>query len=236
MLNCDYWNDDVSIPRTTRGKYIAICGNTGAGKSSLVNAVISRAKQESIKIIGINERVLHHPLLKLMFASPDEYGFLVQLNFLIQRHLILYRWLSIGYTVVIERSHLDDRLFVEHYLQQKHISNEEYKAYITLADLLDKKIPDPDLYIYLDVKPEISMKRLKNSEELGERPKEFPDDDVKFSYVSSWYKKYRDFYEKLVLQKSEGIRFKNTEIIKFDAETDTDFMASEILEHLRKLY
>lgn len=230
-----YWNDDVSLPNSPRGKYVAISGNTGGGKSTLVRVIRDKAKQEAIDAIDINERTLHHPLLVLMFHSPKEYGLLIQLNFLVQRHLMLYRWLSIGYTVVMERSHLDDKLFVDNLLNKRYITEDEYEAYVRLANVLDSKIPEPDIYVYLDVKPETSIRRLKMSEERGERPKEFPDEKTKLSFVSSWYQRYNALYGRLVAEKKEGIRFKNTHFLKWDAETDVDFMTTEVIKLLKRI-
>jgi|GEM_PF-1213054 len=228
-----YWNDDVSLPVGSRGTYIAVSGNTGAGKSTLVNLIRDKARKEAIDVVCINERILHHPLLMLMFQFPGDYGLLIQLDFLIQRHLLLYRWLSLGHIVVIERSHLDDRLFMDHLLEANHVTSEEHAAYTELANVLDRKIQDPDLYVYLDVKPETSMERLRRSEEEGERPKEFPDDGSKLSFVSSWYRKYTAFYESIIAQQRAGTRFQNTQLFRWDAEGDPDFMAQQVVRSLK---
>ena len=230
-----YWNNDVSVSNSQRGKYVAISGNTGSGKSTLIRIIRDKAEQAAINAIDIDERALHHPLLVLMFHFPKEYGLLIQLNFLVQRHLMLYRWLNIGYTVVMERSHLDDKLFVDNLLDERCITEEEYEAYVRLANVLDNKIPEPDIYVYLDVKPEVSIRRLKISEEEGERPKEFPDEKTKLSFVSSWYQRYNTLYSKLVAEKRDGVGFGNTHFLQWDAETDVDFMASEVIKLLKLL-
>ena len=229
------WNDDVSLPVGRRGTYIAVSGNTGAGKSTLVNLIRDKARQEAIDVVGINERILHHPILKLMFQFPGDYGLLIQLNFLIQRHILLYRWLSLGHIVVIERSHLDDRLFMDHLLEANHVTSDEHKAYTDLANILDRRIQDPDVYIYMDVKPATSMERLRRSEEEGGRPKEFPDEGSKLSFVSSWYRKYTAFYESIIAQQSAGTRFQNTELIRWDAEGDPDIIAQQVVRSLKRM-
>jgi deoxyadenosine/deoxycytidine kinase len=230
-----YWNDDISLPIGKRGTYIAVSGNTGAGKSTLVNLIRDKARQEAIDLVCINERILHHPLSMLMFHFPEDYGLLIQLEFLIHRHLLLYRWLSLGHIVVIERSHLDDRLFMDHLLEANHVTSEEHAAYTELANILDRRIQDPDIYIYLDVKPRTSMERLRKSEEEGGRPTEFPDEGSKLSFVSSWYRKYTAFYESIIAQQSAGTRFQNTELIKWDAEGDPDFMAQQVVQSLKRM-
>lgn len=230
-----YWNDDVSLPVGRKGTYIAVSGNTGAGKSTIVNLISDKARHEAIDVVCINERILHHPLSMLMFHFPEDYSLPIQLEFLIHRHLLLYRWLSLGHIVVIERSHLDDRLFMDHLLEANHVTSEEHAAYTELANILDKRIQDPDMYIYLDVKPGTSMERLKRSEEEGSRPKEFPDESSKLSFVSSWYRKYTAFYESIITQQRAGTRFQNMQLIRCDAEGNLDFIAQQIVRSLKRM-
>jgi deoxyadenosine/deoxycytidine kinase len=169
-----------------------------------------------------------------MFSKPDKYSFLVQLNFMLQRHALLLRWLSLGFTVVLERSHYDDRLFVDHHYQAGHISKEEYDAYNTLSTVLFKKIPDPDIFIFFDVKPEVSMQRIQQSENKGQRPKEFPNEDIKLAFVKSWYEKYNKFYNYLVSEKEEGNIFQKTRILKFDVMAiDTMAITRQVMPLLK---
>jgi deoxyadenosine/deoxycytidine kinase len=232
QLDHIYWNDDVEVPITRHGQYVSISGNTGAGKSTLVKAIRDKLTLSNQKVIGINERVLHHPLLKLMFGFPQEYSFIIQLNFAIQRYAILYRWLSLGYTVVIERSHLDDPLFVKNHFQMGHISLNEYESYKNLTGILSNKLPEPDIYVFLSASPSLSMTRLKISEKLGERPEEFPDENVKSSFVEAWYEAFEEHFKKLVAEQQKGVRFKATKFLKWGAETETDFIANEVIKLL----
>jgi hypothetical protein len=38
-----------------------------------------------------------------------------------------------------------------------------------------------------------------------------------------------------ITSKKDGIRFKNTHLIRWDAETDVDFMASEVIKLLKRI-
>lgn len=231
-LEPSYWDDDPNKLITSSGNYIAVSGNTGAGKSTLVKAIRDQLRQVNHKTIGINERVLHHPLLKLMFHFPKDYSFFIQLNFALQRSIILHRWLSLGYTVVIERSHFDDRLFVEHHYQKGHISLKEYETYMALSDTLNEKLPEPDIYVFLSAAPSLSMARLRRSEDSGERPKEFPDEEVKYTFVEAWHRAYENHFNRLKQEQDEGLRFKNTKFLKWNAETATEDLVSETLKFL----
>ncbi len=207
-----YW--DVNSESTGSGFYISVSGNTGAGKSTLLKLITSYLKNKNIKKIKtINERVLHHPLLQLMFKNPSEYSYLIQLNFLIQRIVLIKRWIELGYFVVIERSHLDDSLFIDHHLKKNHISAEEHSIYMSLSkNLINKHVPDPDIMILLDVDPEVSYQRICEAEENGERPKEFPNEKTKIEYIDSWSLLYIDFFKRLENEeklKSELVRIDN---------------------------
>lgn len=233
QVDFSFWNDDSKFPVTHQGRYIAVSGNTGAGKSTLVKAIRDNLRKTSTNVIGINERVLHHPLLKLMFSLPDEYSFIVQLNFMIQRYAILYRWLSLGYTVVMERSHLDDRLFVEDHVKKNHITLKEYDAYLALAEIFNEKLPEPNIYVYLKAHPTLSISRLTAAERLKERPKEFPDEAVKRSFVEDWYLAFEEHFKNLQQDQEHGRRFKNTKFVSWEAESETEMMASEVVKLLQ---
>jgi deoxyadenosine/deoxycytidine kinase len=229
-----YW-DDESPPSQSLGRYIAISGNTGSGKSTLLANVTAEVWKFRKKVIGINERILHHPILKLMFRFPTEYSFFVQSNFALQRAVMLYRWLSLGYTVIIERSHLDDPLFVDHHFKQGHMTQEEYECYYHFSKTIIQKIPDPDIYVFLDASPALSMSRLAKSEKSGERPEEFPTEIVKLEFVEAWHTAFQDHFRKLTDEQSRGARFRSTTFMRFEAEKQSEEIARHIVESFLKL-
>jgi deoxyadenosine/deoxycytidine kinase len=227
-----YWNSDVSADSPGGGVYIAITGNTGSGKSTLVAEVTRRLREKNMHAIGINERVIHHPLLDLMFHKPEKYAFGIQLNFLVQRHLILSRWLELGYVVVVERSHLDDRLFMETHLNQNNVNSAEFIAYDSLFEALARRLPEPDYIVFLDAHAELSLARLKAAEAAGERPEEFPDEETKRRFVVEWRDRFQRHYSTLLAAKAEGKFCKRTEFSRWPAETATSVVADSIISAL----
>lgn len=236
MTQNSCWNGDPAARRVAaRGTYIAVSGNTGAGKSTLVSALAQALQPTVSSVVSVNERSLHHPLLQLMFQDPPTFAYGIQLNFLLQRHLCLLRWLSLGYVVVIERSHLDDCLFMETHLAQANISQAEMDAYQQLAHVLFQRIQDPDILVYIDVPPEISMHRLEQAELSGERPREFPNDVVKERFVHAWYRKYYQHIQQLKSDAKAGKRFQHTAFIDLDGRRPTAECVHEVLSILPRL-
>lgn len=236
----DYWNDDQSLDTDiSSGTYISISGNTGSGKSTLVASLSNKISKlvDSRKIVGINERVFHHPLLKLMFSAPHEYAFFIQTNFLMQRWALLYRLLSLGHVVIIERSHLDDMLFMQNHYDNKHITDDDFFVYKSLSKLLLSQLPDPDFMVLLTIEPELSYHRVTMAEQNHERPIEFPNDQKKKQYIYSWHKNYQAFFAQLESDKNFQKRLQNTTIMRVDATRETnhiiDSIMSEIRVHLR---
>ena len=232
----DYWSDTLESAATNRGKYIAVSGNTGSGKSTLVNALTEHFNENNTfrRTIGINERLLHHPLLRLMFAKPHQFAFGVQLNFLLQRYMVLLRWLMTGVTVVMERSHLDDALFIRHHYRKGHIGAEQLAAYENLAEVLHKDIPYPDVFICLSASADVSMERINADEEKGERPKEFPSEAVKRDFVNSWAKRYAEYHRTIKARYLEFDKLKSKICLEFSAELDIGFIIQEITRILSK--
>jgi deoxyadenosine/deoxycytidine kinase len=227
------WDDSGLGLGLPMGDYIAVSGNTGSGKSTLVRRIAEELKGPDALVISIDERSLHHPFVNLMFSAPGRYALGVQLNFLIQRHLMLQRWLEAGYTVVMERSHLDDHLFIDHHLAQGHVSEAEHANYYAIASSLHARTPMPDLLVCLAADAELSMRRLSASEAAGERPREFPDDEVKWAFVSSWAARYREFHREV------GARYRLDETsagracMNLDATLPVGRLVAEVLQALK---
>jgi len=205
MDSSELWNTESLRQEVGNGTYVAISGNTSAGKSSIIRHVLSSATDRVRAVIGVSEREFHHPYLPLMFSQPERYAFGIQLQFLMQRHLVLRRHLQLGRTVVMERSHLDDALFVQEHTRAGKISREQLAAYQHLAQVLHSDTALPDVWVLLNPPPDVSLRRLEQAEQAGERPREFPDDAAKRQWVFRWYDLYEEFHAEIRRKvRSEG--------------------------------
>lgn len=232
-ISSDLWNDDTDLEISKKGKYIAVSGNTGAGKSTLIRRLTEIGPGYGLPIVGISERVLHHPLLRLMFSRPQDWAFAIQLNFMIQRHMMIKRQLELGHTIVLERSHYDDELFLTEHFKEKKLSQSEYDAYMALANVLHAKVPEPDVMVLLRVTPEISMERILQSEKKGERPVEFPNEEIKNAWVSRWFNLYEEFHDDLRQKIKHEAKLQNTVLIERTATDPTDAIAEAVITSLR---
>lgn len=167
-------------------KYIAIAGNMGSGKSSLVDFL---CKHFGLKaFFEANEM---NPFLPLFYQDMKRWGFHSQMHFLTHKFRI-HRELD-GYpeTVIQDRSIYEDaEIFAYNLYRQKCMSEEEYKTYRDLYEIMVKIINPPDLLIYL----KCSMRTVKNRIAKRGRAmeKKVPDEYLKRleRYYKRWLGKY----------------------------------------------
>jgi deoxyadenosine/deoxycytidine kinase len=212
------------------GLYVAISGNTAAGKSTLIAEVVTRARALGLAAIGISERSFHHPYLTRMFADPARYAFGIQVNFMLQRHLVLLRQLELGRLVIIERSHFDDELFVREHADAGNVSGEQLAAYEALARVLHDKLPAPHVLALLNPSPELSLERLKRAELRGERPAEFPNDEAKEAWVRRWHALYETLHASYADRRARDPRFRHTRLLHLDTGEPVAMNASLLLD------
>jgi deoxyadenosine/deoxycytidine kinase len=224
----DVWNTTEGNSGS-KGVYVVVSGNVGTGKSSLIRSVVALAQRRNIPLIGIDERQFDHPYLRLMFSEPETFAFPIQLNFMLQRHMVLLRHLTLRHTVVIERSPLDDEMFVREHVNAGNISVVEYEAYRLLAKSLHSKLPVPDIMVLLQASVTLSLDRIKHSEITGERPKEFPDQSAKEHWVRRWSTLYSEFHQELMHHAATDPLFARTQLLQRDAVAPTESIAAEVV-------
>ena len=225
---------DAATPATvsSQGFYVAISGNTGAGKSTIINRLVEHTQAEGHAVIGISERSLHHQYLPRMFADPKKYAFPIQVHFILQRYLVLLRQLELGRSVVIERSHFDDAMFLREHAEAGNISPQQLAAYNSLHQTFISTLPVPDVIVILNPPPEVSFKRVTEAEERGDRPREFPSEEAKKRWISRWFEMYRDLHTEFRQRCSEDRAFSATKLIELNALDSVDNNVTEVIRVL----
>lgn len=126
-------------------KYIAIAGNMGSGKSSLVDFLCGHF---GLKAFFEPNDV--NPYLAKFYKDMNRWAFHSQMHFLTHKFRI-HRELD-GYpdTVIQDRSIYEDaEIFAFNLYRQGCMSKEEWKTYHDLYGVMVKAINPPDLLIYL---------------------------------------------------------------------------------------
>ena len=136
------------------GRYVAIEGVIGVGKTSLAKLLADRFRARLVL-----EEPEANPFLADFYKDPRRYAFQTQMFFLISR-----------YKDLRERVHPD--LFhegiVADYLFQKdrifanlNLSDRELMLYDAIAPHLESEVPAPDLVVYLQASPERILERIQ---------------------------------------------------------------------------
>ena len=178
--------------------FIVIEGNIGAGKTSLSTLL---AKDYNAKLIL--EEFDENPFLPKFYKNPDKYSFQLELSFLADRFQQLNNILSgdLFKTFLISDYYYTKSLI----FAKSTLPEDEFKLYRKIFDLIYNKVPKPDLYVYLYLKPENTKKNIQ------QRGREY-EQEIKLDYLEKIqasyfnYLKQRNDYPILVID-TNGIDF-----------------------------
>lgn len=128
------------------GRYIAIAGNMGSGKSSLVEFICRH-----FKVKPLFEPHDTNPYLEDFYKDMKAWAFHSQMYFLSQKFKMHHRELNrCKETVVQDRSIFEDaEIFAKNLNRQGFISERDFKIYRNFYKSIIQSIRPPDLLIYL---------------------------------------------------------------------------------------
>lgn len=126
-------------------KFVAIAGNIGVGKSTLVDMLCKHLDWEPFY-----EPVTENPYLADFYADMDQWAFHSQVFFLAHRLRAHYQLAQHPDSVVQDRSVYEDaEIFAKNLYVQGHIQQRDYQTYRDLYESMMRFLPPPDLVIYL---------------------------------------------------------------------------------------
>ena len=139
-------------------KFVAVAGNIGVGKSSLVELLSARLGWEPFY-----EPVGENPYLADFYTDMRAWSFQSQIFFL-SRRLRAHRQLIDHPTSAIQdRSVYEDaEIFAHNLYLQKHMTERDYQTYRELYQVLSEFLPPPDLVVYLRATVDTLVQRIAN--------------------------------------------------------------------------
>ncbi len=135
--------------------FIGIAGLIGAGKTTLATALA-----ENLALDVHYEPVIDNEYLEDFYSDTAKYSFAMQiylLNRRFQQHQeIIWR----GRGGVQDRTIYEDAIFAKALRDSDLMDGRDYETYLSLFRNLSNFMCRPNLIVYLDVAPEISMQRI----------------------------------------------------------------------------
>jgi deoxyadenosine/deoxycytidine kinase len=139
-------------------KFIAIAGNIGVGKSTLVRLLCQRLEWEPFF-----EPVTENPYLPDFYQDMPAWGFHSQIFFLTHRVRIHQQLFKHPTSVIQDRSIYEDaEVFACNLYLQGYVSERDYETYRMLYTTLAEFLPPPDLVIYLRASVPTLLNRIQN--------------------------------------------------------------------------
>lgn len=137
-------------------KFIAVAGNIGVGKSTLVEMISSRLGCEPFY-----EPVTENPYLADFYHNMPAWSFQSQVFFLTHRLRIHHDLLRSAGSVIQDRSIYEDaEVFARNLYLQGNMAERDYQTYHSLYLTLADTLTPPDLVIYLRASVDTLIKRI----------------------------------------------------------------------------
>jgi deoxyadenosine/deoxycytidine kinase len=163
-----------------KGKYIVVEGPIGVGKSSLARILAAEFRARMVF-----EQVEENPFLPKFYKARETYAFQNQTFFLLNRY---HQQLELSQLDLFNHNTVADYLFAkDNIFAALTLSHEELKLYQQIYALLTKRVPKPDLVVYLQARPEVLYKRVKKRDKSYER-------GLTFEYLAEVAQAYNRFF------------------------------------------
>ncbi len=151
--------------------YIAIEGNIGAGKTTLTTKIA-----EDFNAKTVLERFADNPFLPKFYEDQNRYAFPLEMSFLADRYQQISDDLA-QFDLFKDFIVADYHIFKSLIFAKVTLTDDEYRLYRKLFEIIYKEMPKPDLYVYLYQNTErlLSNIRLRGRSYEQEIPAEYLD-------------------------------------------------------------
>ncbi|MFN9111181.1 MAG: deoxynucleoside kinase, partial [Bacteroidota bacterium] len=163
-----------------RFNYIAIEGNIGAGKTTLTTRIA-----EDFNAKTVFERFADNPFLPKFYQDQSRYAFPLEMSFLADRYQQIADDLA-QFDLFKDFIIADYHIFKSLIFAKVTLTDDEYRLYRKLFDIIYKEMPKPDLYIYLYQNTDRLLENIKNRGRSYEQ-------DIPAEYLDRINKGYLDY-------------------------------------------
>ena len=143
---------DIALDRFN---YIAIEGNIGAGKTTLTTRIA-----EDFNAKTVLERFADNPFLPKFYEDQSRYAFPLEMSFLADRYQQISDDLA-QFDLFKDFIIADYHIFKSLIFAKVTLTEDEYRLYRKLFEIIYKEMPKPDLYIYLYQNTERLLENIK---------------------------------------------------------------------------
>lgn len=155
----------------------SMAGVIGVGKTTLAKRLA-----EHLRVDLTEELDGDNSLLKKFYANMKEYAFELQIHLLAKRS----KSMSTPGSCIFDRSLIEDTIFARLLTDNGNMTESQFKTYISIRDQIISRLTTPTTIIYLRVKPETALARIR------ERNREF-EKSIGIEYITELCKRYDDF-------------------------------------------
>lgn len=135
--------------------YIAIEGNIGAGKTTLTTKIA-----EDFNAKTVLERFADNPFLPKFYEDQNRYAFPLEMSFLADRYQQISDDLA-QFDLFKDFIVADYHIFKSLIFAKVTLTDDEYRLYRKLFEIIYKEMPKPDLYVYLYQNTERLLANIK---------------------------------------------------------------------------
>jgi deoxyguanosine kinase len=136
--------------------YIAIEGNIGAGKTTLTTKIA-----EDFNAKTVLERFADNPFLPKFYEDQARYAFPLEMSFLADRYQQIADDLA-QFDLFKDFIIADYHIFKSLIFAKVTLTDDEYRLYRKLFEIIYREMPKPDLYVYLYQNTTRLLENIKN--------------------------------------------------------------------------
>ena len=179
------------LEKTAKGRIIAVAGNIGAGKSSIVEWL-----RQHFAVEPFFEPNEDNPYLADFYLDMPRWAFQSQVFFLIRRFRLHRAMEEETRDTVQDRTIYEDaEIFATHLHKSGAMDDRDWYAYSDLYRCLRSELRPPDLLLYLRCPVRVLVKRIEK------RGRDF-EKNVPLKYLKALDRLYSDWFERYDLSPS----------------------------------